>query len=48
MNVCVILDENLDTSDSEVYQPRFVWKTNIEVDSVRKHNYNCMLDDGIY
>jgi len=24
MNVCVILDENLDTSDSEVYQPRFV------------------------
>jgi len=21
---------------------------NSEVNSVRKHNYNCMLDDGIY
>jgi len=23
-------------------------KTNGELISVRKHNYNCMLDDGIY
>jgi len=22
--------------------------SNSEVNSVRKHNYNCMLDDGIY
>jgi len=25
-----------------------VWATNSELISVRKHNYNCMLDDGIY
>ena len=25
-----------------------LWKTNGEFISVRKHNYNCMLDDGIY
>jgi len=24
------------------------YDTNSEVNSVRKHNYNCMLDDGIY
>jgi len=23
-------------------------RTKSEVNSVRKHNYNCMLDDGIY
>ena len=23
-------------------------KTNYELISIRKHNYNCMLDDGIY
>jgi len=33
---------------SEMCQLRCVWKTNSEVNSVRKHNYNCMLDDGIY
>ena len=37
-----------DIQTSEVCQPRCVWKTNSEVSSVRKHNYNCMLDDGIY
>ena len=34
--------------DAEVCHPRCVWKTNSEVNSIRKHNYNCMLDDGIY
>jgi len=34
--------------NSEVCHPRCVSKTNSEVNSVRKHNYNCMLDDGIY
>ena len=33
---------------SEVCHPRCVWRTKSEVNSVRKHNYNCMLDDGIY
>jgi len=33
---------------SEVCHPRCVWKINSEVNSVRKHNYNCTLDDGIY
>jgi len=34
--------------NSEVCHPRCVWKSNSEVNSVRKHNYNCMLDDGIH
>jgi len=34
--------------DSEVCHPRCVLKTNSEVNSVGKHNYNCMLDYGIY
>jgi len=28
--------------------PVVCWKTNGELISVRKRNYNCMLDDGIY
>ena len=24
------------------------YKSDVRVNSVRKHNYNCMLDDGIY
>jgi len=28
--------------------PVVCWKTNGELISVRKHNYNCMLDGGIY
>ena len=34
-----------------LYIDRFIkvnWKTNSEVNSVRKHNYKCILDDGIY
>ena len=27
---------------------RCVWKTNSELNSVRKYNYSCMLDNGIY
>jgi len=33
---------------SEVCHPGCVFKTNGKVNSVRKDNYNCMLDDGIY
>ena len=33
---------------SNVCHPRCVLKTNCKVNSVRKRNYNCMLDDGIY
>jgi len=35
-------------TDSEVCHTRCVLKTNGKVNSVRKHDYNCMLDDGIY
>ena len=28
--------------------PVVCWKNNGELISVRKHNYNCMLNDGIY
>jgi len=28
--------------------PGACWKNNSELISVRNHNYNCMLDDGIY
>ena len=28
--------------------PCVCWKTNYELISVRKHKYDCMLDDGIY
>jgi len=32
----------------EVCHPHCVLKTNSKANSVRKHNYNYMLDDGIY
>ena len=34
--------------NAEMCHPRCVRKINSEVNSVRKHNYNCKLDDGIY
>jgi len=35
-------------SHSKKNSARYHKCTNSEVNSVRKHNYNCMLDDGIY
>jgi len=34
--------------NSEMCQPVVCERLISEVNSVRKHNYNCMLDDGIY
>jgi len=39
---------NIQKFCSEVCHPRCVLKTNGKVNSIRKHNYNCMLDGGIY
>ena len=45
---CAIRKAKTLHKDSEVWHPCCVLKTNGKVNSVRKHNYNCMLDDGIY
>ena len=36
------------SAEYQTEKPQEISQTNGEFNSVRKHNYNCMLNDGIY